>query len=324
MIILQVLGYLFLLMASISSSISMNFQKMAQHEIYFHDPRTQKKKRSTPLESSVYCRPLFIIAILLSAGASTLDFLALTWLPPSAVGVFGSTSIIINLLVTRVILFERPSKKEWVAISYVIIGCLLAISITPHHDSGLPVPQLLDRPLSYVYIVLNWTVFMFLYMLLENNMLPATFQQIGYPFIGGALGAQNVCMGKYIAYAFSTVQHGLLTVRVDTLIASILLCVGSIVIHIIWLNKGLEKYDAYYCIIIYQTAWFIFTTLSGVFVYDDMSLLTSIEKIMFYCGLAISIYGVYRVSVLHKKSKEEKQHKVELEEDEIDMLSDFG
>lgn len=303
MIWLQLVGYLFLLVASISSSVSMNFQKLAQHEIYYHDPRTRKHKRSMPLKTTVFFRPLFAIAIFLSIAASTLDFLALTWLPPSTVGVFGSMSIIINLLVTRVILFERPTKEEWSAIAYVILGCLLAISVTPDHDSGMPIPQLLDRPISYAYIIGNWIIFVIFSHMLENLNLPEAIQRFGYPFIAGALGSQNVCMGKYIAYAVSTINDHGLTVRIDNFCATILLCLASVIIHIIWLNKGLEKYDAYFCIIIYQTAWFMFTTISGIVVYNDMGVLTSMEQLIFVTGLLTAVYGVKKISVIHKENK---------------------
>ena len=111
MFVVQLVGYVLLLVASISSSVSMNFQKLAQHELNWKDPRTRKNRRTKPLET-VFTRPLFILAIFLSIAASTLDFLALTWLPPSTVGVFGSSSIIINLLVTRVILFEQTQKRR--------------------------------------------------------------------------------------------------------------------------------------------------------------------------------------------------------------------
>ena len=303
MIWLQIIGYLFLLVGSISSSVSMNFQKLAQHEIFFHDPRTRNLKRSQPLKSTVFIRPLFIIAVFLSIAASTLDFLALTWLPPSTVGVFGSMSIIINILVTQIILFEKPSKEEWIAILYVILGCFLAISVTPDHDSGLPIPQLIQRPISYIYIVMNWVVFILFYFALENITLPKSIQRFGYPFIGGALGAQNVCMGKYIAYGVSTMQDGCLTIRTDNFCAAIILCLASIIIHVIWLNKGLEKYDAYFCIIIYQTAWFIFTTISGIVVYDDMGVLSTTEQLIFVIGLITALYGVKRISVIHKETK---------------------
>jgi len=302
MIWLQIVGYLLLFVGSISSSVSMNFQKLAQHEIFFHDPRTRNSKRPQPLKTTVFTRPLFIIAIFLSVAASTLDFMALTWLPPSTVGVFGSMSIIINILVTRVILFEKPSKEEWVAITYVILGCLLAISVTPDHDSGMPIPQLLERPISYIYIILNWIIFILFYFALENITLPKSIQRFGYPFIAGALGAQNVCMGKYLAYGVSTMQDGCLTIRTDNFCAAIILCLTSIIIHVFWLNKGLEKYDAYFCIIIYQTSWFIFTTISGIVVYDDMSVLSTVEKIIFIIGLLTAIYGVKRISVIHKET----------------------
>jgi len=300
MILLQAVGYLLLLVASISSSVSMNFQKLAQHETNYHDPRTRNNKRSQSLTTSVFLRPLFVIAIFLSIAASTLDFLALTWLPPSTVGVFGSSSIIINLLVTRVILFEKPTKEEWTAIAYVVLGCLLAISVTPDHDSGMSVPELLDRPISRIYIVANWIIFILFAVALEHITLPKSVQMFGYPFIGGALGAQNVCMGKYIAYGVSTITEGQLTVRADNFCAAVLLCFASILLHVFWLNKGLEKYDAYFCIIIYQTAWVMFTIFSGIVVYDDMAVLSYDQHIVFIVGLLTAVYGVKRISMIHK------------------------
>lgn len=299
MFLLQVVGYLFLLVASISSSVSMNFQKLAANEIVFEDPRTKQKKRATPLNTPVYVRPLFVVAIFLSAAASTLDFLALTWLPPATIGVFGSMSIIINLAVTRVILFEKPNPKEWVPIAYVVIGCMLAISMTPEDTSNMTPPQLLERPQSCIYIIANWVIFISCSLVLKHVNMPDWLEKIGYPFIGGALGAQNVCMGKYMAYAVSTIQDGHFTVRTDVFIATLLLCVASVVVHIIWLNKGLEKYDAYYCIIVYQTAWFMFTTLSGIVVYDNIAYLDTFSSIVFAIGVATAGYGVQRISKIH-------------------------
>ena len=120
-------------------------------------------------------------------------------------------------------------------------------------------------------------------------------------------------MGKYIAYAFSSMSNGSFTVRVDTLVSAVLLCISSIILHIIWLNKGLEKYDAYYCIIIYQTAWFIFTTVSGIVVYNDMSILTEIQQAIFVVGILTALYGVKRISELHKDTENTT------DEDEIDL-----
>ena len=305
MFLFQVVGYLFLLLASISSSVSMNFQKLAANEIVFEDPRTKQHKRTTPLKTSVYRRPLFVVAIFLSAAASTLDFLALTWLPPATIGVFGSMSIIINLAVTRVILFEKPNPKEWVPIAYVVIGCMLAISMTPEDTSDMTPPQLLERPQSCIYIVANWIVFISCSLLLEHVNLPTWLEQIGYPFIGGALGAQNVCMGKYMAYAVATMQDGQFTVRTDVFSATLLLCITSVVVHIVWLNKGLEKYEAYYCIIVYQTAWFMFTTLSGIVVYDNIAQLDTFSTSVFAIGVATAAYGVQRISKIHVTQNED-------------------
>jgi hypothetical protein len=295
MLLLQVLGYLFLLVAAIAASVSMNFQKLAANQTLFEDPRTKLRRRAQPWTRPVYLRPLFVVAILLSAAASTLDFLALAWLPASTVGVFGTLAIIINLAVTRIILFESPTPKEWLPIAYVIVGCVLAIATTPdesQHDKT--VGQLIERTTSCVYIVLNWVV-----LILASLWLEARPIKGGFPFIAGALGAQNVCMGKYIAYACMTAEHGTLSVRVDNFVAALLLCVASVLVHIHWLNKGFASEDAYFCIIVYQTAWFIFTTLSGIVVYDNITQLNDFAKCLFALGVCVATTGVFKVVKIH-------------------------
>tara|TARA_B110000008_G_scaffold225910_1_gene227186 strand:- start:1398 stop:2252 length:855 start_codon:yes stop_codon:yes gene_type:complete len=283
----------------------MNFQKLASNMTQFKDPRTKCIRRAEPLTSPLYCRPIFIIAIFLSAAASIVDFLALQWLPSSTIGMFGSVSIIINLAVTRFILFERPNPKEWVPITLIIAGCMLAIAVTPDQNVASVPPKLVERTSSCVYIVGNWVVFILAALVLEHMDVPQWIDKIGFPFIGGALGAQNVCMGKYIAYALSTIQDGELQVRVDNLVAAVLLCAASIFVHIVWLNKGLEKHDAYYCIIVYQAAWFMFTTLSGVLVYDNISEEDTFTKCLFAAGVATAAYGVHKISVLHDTTQTE-------------------
>lgn len=305
MLVVQFVGYLFLLSASISSSVSMNFQKLAQHEIHYHDPRTRQRKREFPLTSPVYCRPLFVVAICLSFAASTMDFLALTWLPPLTVGIFGAVSIIVNLLVSKIILFEQPDAKEWLSIGCVVTGCILAILSKVVSDTDTPAPQLIERPISCAFIVANWILWQLADVALKHRRLPRSLQRFGYPFIAGALGAQNVCMGKYIAWAVADAVHtGHLTVRVDVLVSVIAMCIASIVVHIAWLNKGLAKHDAYYCIIVYQSTWFFFTTLTGIVVYDNMATLTVWSQVIFFLGCFLAMYGVWKISTVHKDSDE--------------------
>ena len=305
MFVIQLIGYVFLFVASISSSVSMNFQKLAQYELHWKDPRTRQNRRTKPLKSSVFTRPLFILAIFLSFAASTLDFLALTWLPPMTVGIFGAVSIIVNLLVSKVILFEQPDKKEMTAIACVICGCILAISSKVTENDEIPPPQLLERTSSCIYIVANWIVFLLCSVALENLTLTPVIHRFGFPFIGGALGAQNVCMGKYIAWAVAEwIEAERLTVRADVLISVVSLCIASIIIHIIWLNKGLAKHDAYYCIIVYQSSWFLFTTISGIIVYDNMAQLTILSQLCFISGCILAMFGVFQISLVHKDSNE--------------------
>ena len=111
-------------------------------------------------------------------------------------------------------------------------------------------------------------------------------------------------MGKYIAYAFAGYQDGL-PVRIDNFVCVLLLCVASILVHIAWLNKGFAVEDAYFCIIVYQTAWFIFTTLSGIVVYDNISQLDTFSQCLFGIGVVTAAFGVFKVTKLHTSTQTE-------------------
>lgn len=306
MLVFELLGYSFLFAATIASSVSMNFQKLAQHETHFHDPRKRARKRSVPLTSTVFCRPLFILALCLSFAAATLDFLALTWLPPATVGIFGCIAIGVNLLVTKIILFETPHREEWYSIGMILVGSLMAILVKVDNEPDETPPQLIERTSSCVYITLQWVVFITASQIMEHMKMPEWIEQLGFPFIAGAIGSQNVCMGKYIAYSVSNaVQHGHLLGRTDVLISTLALCTASIVLHVVWLNRGLEKHDAYICVIVYQTSWFLFTTLSGIVVYDNMAMLGTLSQFIFTLGCGLAIYGVWNISVIHSKIGQE-------------------
>ena len=113
---------------------------------------------------------------------------------------------------------------------------------TSEQMSPLTPPQLLERTGSCLFIVINWIVFIGSSVIMDNMTLPRWITRSGFPFIGGAIGAQNVCMGKYIAYATTdAIKVGQLTVRADVLTAVVLLCISSMVVHIVWLNRGSGK-----------------------------------------------------------------------------------
>jgi len=306
MIATAVIGFFLLVCAAVSSSLSMNFQKLAQNQTKYYDPRECKHKRKIELISNVCLLPLFLVALVLSATASVLDFVALAFLPTSVVGVFSTLAIVINLIVTRVVLFEKPKEKEFYPIFFIFLGCLISIISTSENVSELTPAQLLDRWKSGFFIVINWIVFITVSVILEySKFLPKWLQQVGFPVIAGGLGAQNVCMGKYIAFAVTEmIEHSRLTVRADNLIAAICLCVASIAVHVAWLNKGLKILKAYYCILIYQSTWCLFTILSGIVVYDNNKFLSAEKWVFFVVGVTTSIFGVVTLAQTHADTRD--------------------
>ena len=302
MIATALIGFFLLILAAVSSSLSMNFQKLAQNQTKYYDPRSCKHKRKRELVSTVCLRPLFLVALILSATASVLDFVALAFLRTSVVGVSSTLAIVINLFVTRIVLFESPEKSEIIAILFIFLGCTIAlVSSASGETSDLTPPELLGRLKSSVFIVFNWVAFISISVVLDHcTSLPKWAHQSGFPVIAGGLGSQLPVFGKYIAFAVTEyIEKGRLTVRPDNLIAAICLCVASIVVHIIWLNKGLKILKAYYCILIYQSIWCLFTILSGIVVYDNNKFLSAEKWVFFVVGVSTSIFGVVTLARTH-------------------------
>ena len=46
----------------------------------------------------------------------------------------------------------------------------------------------------------------------------------------------------------------------------------------------------------------MFTTFSGIVVYDDMTVLSDEQRVLFIMGLLTAVYGVKRISVIHQTS----------------------
>ena len=310
MILTAIAGFTLLILAAVSSSLSMNFQKLAQSQTLYYDPRTCLQKRPIALTTNVCSRPMFLIALILSASASVLDFVALAFLPTSVVGIFATLSIVINLMVTRIVLFESPKMSELLPISFVFIGCSIALVSSSENFSEQTPPQLLDRWKSALFIVFNWMFFIFSSIFLDySQSLPLWLEQVGFPLIAGGLGAQNVCMGKYIAFAVTEmIEKGKLTVRGDCLVAAVCLCIASIVVHIVWLNKGLKKFAAYYCIIVYQSTWCLFTIICGIVVYDNNDSLSMSKWAFFLLGIGTAIFGVITLARVHAETKDNIIH----------------
>ena len=302
MIITSIAGFSLLALAAVSSSLSMNFQKIAQSQTNFFDPRTCQQKRKIPLTSTVCLRPLFLVAIILSISASVLDFVALAFLPTSVVGIFATLSIVINLFVTRIVLFESPEKSEMIPIIFIFLGCTIAlVSSANGETSEKTPPELLGRFTSAFFIVISWVAFISISIILDHcKALPTWAQQVGWPVIAGGLGAALPVFGKYIAFAVTgVIENGSLTVRPDNLIAATALCIASIVVHVIWLNKGLKRFHAYYCILIYQSTWCLCTIINGIVVFDNNIMLPIDKWLFFITGVGAAIFGVVALAKTH-------------------------
>ena len=308
MILFNLLGYLLLFLANVSSSVSMNFQKLAQHQTLYYDPRKCTQLRDVPLKSYVCCRPLFVISLCLSATASIIDFVVLGWLSPATVGVFGCFSIVVNLCVSQKILYETLCWKEKKAVILILIGCLIAMISKIDHYITDPIPYLMQQTQSLVYISFTWLSCLLIFFILwwgELNIIRKVSPKLHrflYPVIAGIIGSQVVCTGKYLSYVVQqSVIQNVFPVKIEVFICITVMCVLSIILHVFWLNKALALYDASYCIMLYQVTWFISTVIMGFVVFAEKQSTWAIT--WFFMGCSIALSGVWFLSELRQTTK---------------------
>lgn len=293
------LGIVTLLIASVVGAVSMNFQKIAQQQTHWHDPRARQNPRETPLTTWVYLRPYFLVAMCLSACGALCDFLALVWVSPTTVGLMGCVSVLVNRCVSAVLLYESISRYEFALFVVVFVGCCVAIASDNAAPPGRSVLEQLQETEARTFILVTWATACSL-KFLSNITRNPWFKRVFPPVASGIVGSQMVCGAKFIAWSFS--NHVFLP---HVLFPMSILCILGSLVHIKWLNDALAVFEASTTMVLFQVSWFVWNVVSGIVIFGDMEGADEVRWCLFISGWIISILGVFFiVRYVHSKQTE--------------------
>lgn len=287
-------GVFLVFLASTASSVGMNFQKLAHRQTDYEDPRTCNKLRKEKREDSVYFRPYMILGFILSICAMVCDSGALIFIGTTAIGILGTMSIPINVIVSRFLLYERIKSSEKWFILIITIGCLMCLFTAQTHEP-IETFQRFSRWDTAQFIISLWGLASFLYLLchLIDSM---RYQLIALSVISGIMGSQFVTMGKYLLDMtwLLAVQYPLPPVL--QIIGVSLIAFMSLILQVVFLNKALEKFNATHAVAIFQCTWCILNVTQGIVIFGDMVSATPLEFGIFMCGFLITVGGVVGLS----------------------------
>lgn len=287
-------GVFLVFLASTASSVGMNFQKMAHRQTDYEDPRTCNKLRQEKRTDDVYLRPYMILGFILSICAMVCDSGALIFIGTTAIGILGTMSIPINVVVSRFLLYEKIKSEEKWFILTITVGCVLCLFTATSHEP-IETFQRFARWDTAQFIICLWALAATLYLasVLVNSM---RYQLIALSVVSGIMGSQFVTMGKYLLDMtwLLAVEYPLpptLQIIGVSIIAVIALC-----LQVIFLNKALEKFNATHAVAIFQCTWCILNVTQGIIIFGDMSSASGLEFGIFACGFVITVGGVIGLS----------------------------
>lgn len=272
----------------------MNFQKLAHRQTDFHDPRTMKKQRNKPLESSVYCRPYMVIGFILAAAAVICDSLALFFIGTTMIGVLGCMAIPINVFVSRYVLYEEIKSTEKFYIGLITFGCIACLATAKTHQPLETFIQFSSIDTA-MFIYSMWTLGMCLYSLtcfVKNGKSELIFLSV----ISGIAGSQFVTMGKYLLDMTWLIRSNLELPNELQIAGVCLLAILSLPLQIIFLNKSLERFNATHSIAIFQCTWCILNVSQGIVIFRDMETASLIEITIFTAGFILTVMGIVGLS----------------------------
>ena len=287
----QLFGVVLVSIASTSSSVGMNFQKLAHRQTEYEDPRTMDVLRINKLTSSVYFRPYMIIGFVLSIAAVVCDALALMFVGTTTIGILGCMSIPINVFVSKYLLYEDIKNKAKIYIATITIGCILCL-ITTHPHNPMETFIRFARVDTAVFIASMW-----LFAGACAIVGWASDQKLlAYGILSGTMGSQFVTMGKYLIDITYLLQYNLPLPPTLQIIGVVSLFIFSLPLQIIFLNKSLEKFNATHSVAIFQCTWCVLNVVLGIVIFGDMEHAELYQILIFVSGFCMTMVGIVGLS----------------------------
>ena len=287
----QVIGIVLVSIASTSSSVGMNFQKLAHRQTEYEDPRTMDILRINKLTSNVYFRPYMIIGFILSVAAVVCDALALMFVGTTTIGILGCMSIPINVFVSKYLLYEDIKKKAKLYIATITIGCILCL-FTTHPHNPMETFVRFARVDTAVFIAGMWLfagVCALIGWASEQKLL-------AYGVLSGTMGSQFVTMGKYLLDMSYLIRHDLPLPPTLQIVGVACLFLLALPLQIIFLNKSLEKFNATHSVAIFQCTWCVLNVVLGIVIFGDMEHAELYQILIFLAGFCMTMVGIVGLS----------------------------
>jgi magnesium transporter len=287
-------GIFLVFIASTSSSVGMNFQKLAHRQTLYEDPRTCNKVRRKPRKDYVMLRPFMLLGLTMSVCAMICDAIALLFIGTTTIGILGTMSIPINVFVSRFLLFEQIKTSEKWYILVITLGCVACLFTAQTHEP-LETFERFAQKETAIFIICMWCLAGLLFIMC-HLIDRVGFQLASLSVISGIMGSQFVTMGKYLLDMTWLLANKMPLPPTLQIVGVSCLAVMALVLQIIFLNKSLEKFNATHAVAIFQCTWCVMNVAQGIIIFGDMASASTVDYVIFLLGFGTTLFGVIALS----------------------------
>ncbi|RLN46213.1 hypothetical protein BBJ29_004721 [Phytophthora kernoviae] len=283
-------GVILSIVGSIGTNMGVNLQK-------FSFMREAKHRCSTEKRSYVR-QPLWVIGFLLVVGGSTLDFVALGFLPQSLATPVGGSTMVANVAFASLFLKEKFTRSDAIGTALVLTGIIVVAMFAEKESACYTVHELVAlyrEPLFAVYATLIGLACIALYLLSrkmervlkEKGKSSPEYKRfsklhpVSYPALSGLFGAQSVLFAKSMAELIKTTFEGdnqFVTFGAYAITFSMLVCVF---LQIHWLAHGLQHFDAVFIVPVFQCFFISISIFGGGVYFKEFAHMTPLALAMF-------------------------------------------
>jgi len=294
-----IIGISLAIMAAISNNLGVNLQKLAW---------TKKQSGSSTVKRYRFIWLGGMSGIIL---ASVFDFVALAFAPQSVIAPLGSLTMVMNACIAPYMHGEKLPKVVLLATVIIVSGCATAVASANHDNiicdfGGIFAFYLTAQSIVYFIFVTVLFCSVCLFIRRAERILQEfkqdsdeyqkifKFHRVSYALVAGLLGGQSVVFARAIGLMFqaSAQGDGIFLIHVQTY-GILLGLIISIFIQMLYLNKGLSRFESTYNVPVFTGTFIVTVATAGGVVYGEFDGFTPLQAALFPIGVLMCIFGVF-------------------------------
>ena len=280
-----------------------------------------KEEESRPHRKSYLQSPYWWLGISLMTVGETGNFLAYGFAPASIVSPLGVVGLISNCLIAPLMLKERFRQRDFWGVLIAIGGAVTVVLSAKTSEKKLGPDGLwtdIKRWEFLVYVVITIAFIIALMVLSPKYGHHTIMIDLG---LVGLFGGYTALSTKGVASLLSASLY--MAFEYPIFYVLILILVGSAVMQIRYLNRGLQNFDSTQVIPVQFVMFTLSTIIGSAVLYRDFER-TDLEHVLkFILGCLLTFGGVYLITSGRKNDEEEEDPEgIDHDVERIHLLDD--